>query len=381
MKLTFAIDGREALPVRAIPWVAGAETFTHKLVLPPSLIVLSARTACDSKDTNPGISLLRLYRYDKGGVQPVTAVRLDATAPEYDFQPEADEPLRESTRRLPAGVFVFLDELQSFVDWIYPPGSHDGECRDAIALNTSPDLPDEMIEGIQEGFVARKPVVEAQRSASELSAERCTELAGLPELFVHHWEELTGIGICKGGAYIVSQSGVYPEQYSDNDLRLLFPEERRLLLEGATRPPLLFPCTPSQLLKFVDGGSQGKFEVPEEFRTAVELPALLLQKDSEENASLGTPECVEPPQKKRRDTHYIALLKDLQGKVANMTIECIWLHIQQNAGKDGSIFATASIDCATAKDGRKIFKKGLSRSLLRYLKNNTTTNKVQTSRK
>ena len=151
--------------------------------------------------------------------------------------------------QLPAGVFVFLDELQSFVDWIYPPGSHDGECRDAIALNTSPDLPDEMIEGIQEGFVARKPVVEAQRSASELSAERCTELAGLPELFVHHWEELTGIGICKGGAYIVSQSGVYPEQYSDNDLRLLFPEERRLLLEGATRPPLLFPCTPSRTSK------------------------------------------------------------------------------------------------------------------------------------
>lgn len=157
MDLTFTVDGREALPVRAIPWVAGAETFPRKLVLPPSLIVLSARTACDSKDANPGAPLLRFYRYDRGSVQPVTAVRLDATAPECDFQPEADEPLRESTRRLPAGTFVFLDELRSFVDWIYPPGSHDGECRDAVALDTSPDVPAEMIEWLQEGCVAPEP--------------------------------------------------------------------------------------------------------------------------------------------------------------------------------------------------------------------------------
>jgi len=143
--------------VRAIPWVAGAETFPRKLVLPPSLIVLSARTACDSKDVDPGAPLLRFYRYDRGRVQPVTAERLHATAPECDFQPEADEPLRESTRRLPAGMFVFLDELRSFVDWIYPPGNHDGECRDAVALNTSPDLPAEMIEWLQEGSVAPIP--------------------------------------------------------------------------------------------------------------------------------------------------------------------------------------------------------------------------------
>ncbi|MBN8463635.1 MAG: hypothetical protein J0M01_12620 [Dechloromonas sp.] len=424
MELTFTIDGREALPVRAIPWVAGAEIFTHKLVLPPSLIVLSARTACDSKDVDPGAPLLRFYRYDRGRVQPVTAERLHATAPECDFQPEADEPLRESTRRLPAGMFVFLDELRSFVDWIYAPGTHDGECRDAVALNTSPDVPAEMIEWLQEGCVApepnsagnrlshrkivfwlaqneilipadqvpgaiadalyprpdrnggielndtdtvprllaerehakmlrmkfphlkdgdkfsigdlndylarlgmaaelrhrrdvldslnpenrcsrrqfedafnavREPVAGAQRSASELSAERCTELAKLPELFVHHWEELTGIGICKGGAYTVSQSGVYPEQYSDDDLRSLFPEERRVLLERATRPPLGFPCTPSQLLKFVDGGLQGEFEVPDDFRAIVEPHWQLSQKDSEQSVSSGAPESAEPP--------------------------------------------------------------------------------------
>lgn len=165
MNLSFAINGREVLPVRAIPWVAGTEMFTHKLVLPPSLIVLSARAACDAKDTIPASPLLRLYRYDKDRVLPVTSERLDATAPEHDFQPEADEPLRESTSRLPAGVFVFLDELRRFVDWIYPPGCHDGECRDAIALNTSPDLPDEMIERVQEGFVAPRPNAASERSS------------------------------------------------------------------------------------------------------------------------------------------------------------------------------------------------------------------------
>jgi len=123
--------------------------------------------------------------------------------------------------------------------------------------------------------------------ASHAQAERCNELAKLPELFVHHWEELTGIGICKGGAYTVSQSGVYPEQYSDDDLRSLFPEERRVLLEAATRPPLPFPCTPSQLLKFVDGGWSEEFEIPDHFRAAVEPPALPVQSEGKLSADEG----------------------------------------------------------------------------------------------
>ena len=85
--------------------------------------------------------------------------------------------------------------------------------------------------------------------ASNAQAERCNELATLPELFVDHWEELTGIGICKGGSYIVSQKGVFPEQYSDDDLHLLTTEERRMLTEIARRPPLQFPCTPSRTSK------------------------------------------------------------------------------------------------------------------------------------
>ncbi|MBP5996729.1 MAG: hypothetical protein KAX99_00905 [Azonexus sp.] len=385
MKLTFTTDGREALPVRSIPWVAAHERSTCKVTLPPSLLILAAHTACRAEDAVPGIPPLRLYRIGENGAQPVSIEYLNAIAPESNFQPETDEPLRESTSRLPAGVFVFLDELRSFVDWIFPPGSHDGECRDAIKLNTSPDLPGEMIEELHEGFVAPKP---------NAQIERCNELATLPELRVHHWEELTGVGICEGGSYAVNQDGVFPEKYSNRDLHGLTQEERHILLEHSYRPPLKFPCTPSQLLKFVDGDVSRDFDVPDNFRAVVEARARLVQKDSEQNAISGTPEiaeqtdgeqntsseapeCVEIPQPKRRDTRNIALLRDLETKVPSMTIECIWLYIRQNAGMDSSLFKTAGNESATTKDEEKILKKSLGRSLLRYLKINTTTNKVQ----
>ncbi|MBL0353846.1 MAG: hypothetical protein IPP03_14765 [Dechloromonas sp.] len=112
-----------------------------------------------------------------------------------------------------------------------------------------------------------------QKTEGHPEGERCIELAAMDTLMFRHWEELTGIGICKGGSYIVGQSGVHPEQYSDDDLRLLTTEERRLLLERADRPPLIFPCTPAQLLQFVDGDLLGDFDLPDDFRAAVEKPA------------------------------------------------------------------------------------------------------------
>ena len=112
-----------------------------------------------------------------------------------------------------------------------------------------------------------------QKTEGHPEGERCIELAAMDTLRFRHWEELTGIGICKGGSYNVGQLGVYPKQYSDDDLRGLFPEERRILLERADRPPLPFPCTPAQLLQFVDGDLLGDFDLPDDFRAAVEQPA------------------------------------------------------------------------------------------------------------
>ena len=77
-----------------------------------------------------------------------------------------------------------------------------------------------------------------QKTEGHPEGERCIELAAMDTLMFRHWEELTGIGICKGGSYIVGQSGVHPEQYSDDDLRLLTTEERLSLIHISepTRP-------------------------------------------------------------------------------------------------------------------------------------------------
>jgi hypothetical protein len=102
------------------------------------------------------------------------------------------------------------------------------------------------------------------------AALRSKELASMKALTFRHWEEITGVGICSGNSYVVSQKGIYPEQYSDDDLRLLTPEERKILLEMADRDPLIFPCAPSHLLSFVDEDQAMCFEVPDAFREEVD---------------------------------------------------------------------------------------------------------------
>lgn len=112
----------------------------------------------------------------------------------------------------------------------------------------------------------------------ELSKSRCNELAALPKLNVHHFIELTGIGICKGGSFDVTQEGVFPRQYSNHDLHKLTNQEQCILLEQAHRPPLETPFTQMDLLRFIDGSIPGSFEVPVEFRRAVETPTPLEHK-------------------------------------------------------------------------------------------------------
>ena len=105
----------------------------------------------------------------------------------------------------------------------------------------------------------------------QAAALRCKELASMKALTFRHWEEITGVGICSGNSHVVSQKGIHPEQYSDDDLKLLAPEERKTLLEMADHYPLIFPCSPSQLLSFVDDDPAMCFEVPDAFREAVKL--------------------------------------------------------------------------------------------------------------
>jgi hypothetical protein len=88
---------------------------------------------------------------------------------------------------------------------------------------------------------------------------------------------------------------VFPKKHSDRDLQGLTQEEFYILVECSSRLQLEFPCTPSQLVKFVDGDLSRGFEVPDYFRMAVEARALLLQNDSEQNTPSGWPESDAPP--------------------------------------------------------------------------------------
>lgn len=119
MNILVTIDGREAIPLQAIPFLTGSKPFTNEPVLAPSLIMLAARTACEG--ILPPTPPLNLYLIsEKGRVEQVKKEYLDCTAPESEFQPEDDAPLRESFKRLPSGLFAFRDELEKFLVWINP---------------------------------------------------------------------------------------------------------------------------------------------------------------------------------------------------------------------------------------------------------------------
>ena len=139
MNLTFKIADREAIPARAIPFVAGTDTRTLLPRIQPSLIWQSARLAANA--WSPGIPALHLYLIQDGEPVRATLAFLDAVANETEFLPEFDYPIRDSARRLPAELFVFADELQRFVGWLFPAGADEGMCADAPQLDLSLQLP------------------------------------------------------------------------------------------------------------------------------------------------------------------------------------------------------------------------------------------------
>jgi hypothetical protein len=165
MDIAFSVSGRKALPVRAIPFVAGIDPFSRNRNLPPSLIWEAARQAAEAWSS--GIPELRFYRLDYAGVvKPVTAEFMDASVHDADLQPENDYPIFVSVTQLPPDWFVFADDLQAFVDWLFQPGAHDGYCRERIELNLCPDLPSELIDVVAH-CVDRQTDAPARNAAPE----------------------------------------------------------------------------------------------------------------------------------------------------------------------------------------------------------------------
>jgi hypothetical protein len=133
----------------------------------------------------------------------------------------------------------------------------------------------------------REPVGEARRCASGLSAERCTELANQHELSLSHWIELVGLGIGRHESYDIGRNGIAFRNWED-DFIAASPIEWQADMERDIEiaPRLKFPCTPAELVEFVDTAiGIHCFNVPEAFRLAVTC---------EHAASSGTPKSYEP---------------------------------------------------------------------------------------
>ncbi len=172
MNVIVTIEGREAIPVRAIPYLTDWE------VMSPD-VVADALTGED--EFNPQFKELRAYRFDDDTIKVVnpnwwanfTARELKALSDrirdsEISHETGHDDWRRDSPRKLPAGVFVWRDEFEAcFWSRFGPEGetvlalTPEGELKrqrrsESIELDYDPLIPAKNIcELVMEGFVAQ----------------------------------------------------------------------------------------------------------------------------------------------------------------------------------------------------------------------------------
>jgi len=111
----------------------------------------------------------------------------------------------------------------------------------------------------------------AQRTVN-ISKDRCIELARKPELGLGHWRELTGISHGMVGRFFVTSGGVSFVKWG-NEFKRSIPDDGDFdaIDLDDKQSPLLFPCTPAELLHFIDTARHDLygFCVPDAFRQAV----------------------------------------------------------------------------------------------------------------
>lgn len=189
------IQNREAIPIRALPFVAGSEGFPRVSRFPPSLVILALHQACDDAGM-VGTPTLCAYALKDGKPTTIDPMFLDAAAPLSDFTSEMDEPICDSFSRLPPGMFVFLDDLRAYMNWLLPPGALNGQCRDAIEIVTELKLPEALISAIYQGF-DDAPKAELDNgqcsSATEngIADAEAPRLIGWRRLVIDYWPTMT----------------------------------------------------------------------------------------------------------------------------------------------------------------------------------------------
>lgn len=160
---------------------------------------------------------------------------------------------------------------------------------------------------LEDAFSAvREPVTQAWRCLSELSVERCAELAGQHELFIDHWIELTGFGIGQHESYEIGDKSVNFRKWQDESISAA-PAERQAAMQrdNRTAPHLAFPCMPAELLEFIDTAiGIHCFSVPDTFRQAMKFAS--------EKVESTTPATVKPlPAQRFQEREILRVISEL----------------------------------------------------------------------
>lgn len=115
-------------------------------------------------------------------------------------------------------------------------------------------------------------MAEEERMREANQPARMRLLASQKHLGLGDWIEITDIGIGDEDHYTITEKCIRFIGWTDEFIRSLSPHEQADMVRYKAEPGLAFPCTPKELLDFVDSGAgsfYGSFIVPDEFRNAV----------------------------------------------------------------------------------------------------------------
>jgi len=352
MNVVVLINGREAIPVRAIPYVTG------RWMSPD--VVAKSLAYTDSMNRFEGIYAYQLLA--DGGYSQVLPGDWDVVDDllqglESSLNALSDDRkltrpvwLTESTKQLPAGVFLWRDEFEQAFHRNYSPPRFSllDERPGDLTLRFSPlisppemrgvvmegfeDSADDLLVGkirndqtrlllsagddaatdrfaqryFEDGFIkvtrekAGERNFEAKVAAVNLTDERCIELAHSHELRIADWTALTGIGIGVHWSYVVSAEGVAFRKWTEGEISEASVDRQIEMHQDNEAVPLKFPCTPAMIIQLIDAAPPGshRFSIPDVFRQATteqapmtDTPAQVPAESQEQSdtASSGAP--------------------------------------------------------------------------------------------
>jgi hypothetical protein len=143
MNIIVKIQEREAIPIRALPFVAGFEQFSLDPILSPYMIAMSAGMPNEPSIGNG----LPTYSFANNEIRQLAPSEWGAIIEQME------KPLNNAVAELPSGVFVFADEFANWFEWFRQAENQVFETA-TFRININPLLPDALQDVVMEGFVA-----------------------------------------------------------------------------------------------------------------------------------------------------------------------------------------------------------------------------------